>query len=559
MEYLKYKNIAEQNKQGIGEIVQDTLTRLKTAQSTYPNLIMEVVKSGRLEEQIALAQKEAMTSSRSNPEARTSDSAGAYFLNEDVIGGSREPDVIDYTNRLGSLVVPGWSKSLQKLKLSPGIGFVEAPPLYRRLIDQGLRDEKLTVNYTAPFGTSDSRKGIKSIMDSRIDPEGDFFPDDGVFVTEGATEGIDLFMETVARLYPSSRVIFLGLSYYTGPFSAQQKGLTADRLMANPINVGEDTRFFPSVEEITSSLPKDTRALVLTMPNNPNGETYSDSEMQKLVRLAKETGCMILFDGIFENMYFDERENFRSRPLQIAAENGSLDRIVVVDSLSKTKNLPGERIGFIASTNREFSDTLTDVVLSRRCNPRLILGPLLRFEGLARQMRALQTDYPEIPLRALVDRVMGKGSFPFDKRGFEEMYRQWNNWNEEVMRYYASNLEIVRQVLKGEISGSSPDEAAFNTFVRTITPGKGVNNMDYLAKLMFTLGTYTQVGPCFGLSQKIWDEQLGIWSRITYACSRKDLTEALIRLVTFSRYYAEKNFGDPDKFPTLQISYDNLI
>jgi len=559
MEYLKFRNVVEENKKGIKETVDDALSRLKLAQQTYPKLIMEVVRSGNLERQLSLAEEEADSSSRTNPNNDSSKSAGAYFLNEDVIGGSREVDVIDYTNRLGSSLVPNWKPAEQKLKLSPGIGLIEAPSLYRRLINQGLKNDRLTINYTAPFGTSDARKGIKSIMDSRIDPEGDFFPDTGVFVTEGATEGVDLFMETMAQLYPGSRVVFLGLSYYTGPFSAAQKGLVADRLITNPVDIGAQTRFFPSVDEIARSLPIDTKALVLTMPNNPNGETYGNQEMQRLIRLAKERGCLILFDGIFENMYFDQQNNYRSRPLQIAAADNSLDRIVTVDSLSKTRNLPGERIGFIASTNQKFVDTLTDVVLSRRCNPRLVLGPLLSFEGLARKTKALQANYPQTSLTTLVDYAMAKGSFPFDKKEFEQMYNQWDSWDQEVMKYYTSNLELVRTILKGEVSGWSPDDAAFNTFVRAIPPGKNANSMDYLAKLMFTLATYTQVGPCFGLSQRTWDNQLGIWSRITYACSRNDLTEALIRFITFTRYYAEKNFGDPNRFPVLKISYDNLI
>ena len=83
--------------------------------------------------------------------------------------------------------------------------------------------------------------------------------------------------------------------------------------------------------------------------------------------------------------------------------------------------------------------------------------------------------------------------------------------------------------------------------------------MDFLAKFMYTMATYTQVGPCFGISQTCWDKNLGIWPRVTYASSREDLIEALQRLVVFSRFYQEKNFGDPNKFPIIKINVIIII
>lgn len=171
----------------------------------------------------------------------------------------------------------------------------------------------------------------------------------------------------------------------------------------------------------------------------------------------------------------------------------------------------------------------------------------------------MQLQSPKISLSRIINTVLEKSSFPWDKTNFERMYRNWDIWETEIMRFYQDNLEIVRRVLDGSIDASSLDEAAFNTFVRLNGLDKGTNNIDFLAKLMFTLATYTQIGPCFGISQKTWDNQLGIWPRITYACSRTDLIEGLIRLITAARFYSEKNFGDPNRFPVLNICYEDQI
>lgn len=556
MEKLRFTEVKKANQEGIKPTVEKALDRLAMAQRVYPKMILETVSSGNLSRQVDLAYQEAQENPRASTENPMSNSAGAYFLNEDVIGGSREGDVLVYTNAQNETA--GIKPRTQKLKLGPGIGFIEAPSLYRRLKTAGLQNPNLTLNYTAPFGTSETRKGIKAIVDSKIDPEGSFIPDDGVFLTRGATEAIDLFMSSISTIKPGSRVVFLGLSYYTGPFSGMQKGLAIDRLMANPLTTSNETKFFPTPEQISLSIPVDTKALVLTMPNNPNGEIYSTGDLTKIIKLAKERNILILFDAIFENMYFDEKENYKSRVLQTASELGALDNIIIVDSLSKTMNFPGERIGYIATTNRNVVEALTNIVLARTCNPPLTLEPVLQFEGLARKIKTLQVQSPNTRLETIIDKAANVSS-PFSKDALLKMYVEWNSWNKEVLQFYKGNLEIVKAVLNGSVDAGSPDAAAFNTFIKPSGLPKGTNNMDYLAKLMFTLATYTQVGPCFGLSQKIWDQKLGVWPRITYACSREDLTEGLVRLVTFTKFYAELNFGDPNKFPVLNLSYDNQI
>lgn len=557
MEKLRFTDIRIANQEEIKPTVEKALDGLAVAQKLYSQMILEVVSSGNLSRQIDLAYSEAQRNSRTSTANRLADSAGAYFLNEDIIGGSREKDVLTYTNTLGEKI--GIPSRAQKLKLGPGIGLIQPPSLYTKLKAWGVDNADLILNYSAAGGTSETRKGIKAIVDSKIDPEGDFFPDDGVFLTDGATEAIDLFMEAIATLKPNSRVVFLGLSYYTGPFSAMQKGLAIDRLMANPVEISNETKFFPTPKQIATSLPRDTTALVLTMPNNPNGEVYSSTDLAKIIRFAKEGNILILFDAIFENMYFDEKDNNQSAVLRVAYVLGALDNIVIVDSLSKTMNFPGERVGYVATTNRSIADAFTNIVIARRCNPQLTLEPILQFEGLARKIKRMQLESPSARLESIIDKLLNGRNYPFDKNTLLEMYTEWNRWNEEVLRFYKGNLEITKALLYNSVDGSSPDKAAFNTLVRLSGLPEGTNNMDYLAKLMFCLATYTQVGPCFGLSQKIWDENLGVWSRITYACSRKDLIEGLTRLIIFTRFYAERNFGDPNKFPVLQISYDKQI
>lgn len=552
MKELYIQQVREKNKLPLKEQIGEALARVKTIQQTYPQIILEAVNSGYLSRQMKLADEELRGDVLCNP---NSVAAGAYFANEDVIGGSRVPDSLEQFNRSGEKNIPGWTQFTMKNKLGPGIGYTVAPNCYFDLLKLGAKNPNLSLNYNAPFGSPFTRKGVKKIMDSRIDPESDIFSEDGVFVSAGATEGVDIALEAVSKLRPNSRVVFLGLSYYTGPFTASNKGLYIDRLIKNPLTGAGRTEFFPTSLEVKQSLPSDTSTLVFTSPNNPNGETYRPEDLKQIFQTAKEKNLFIVFDAIFENMYFDESQNYRSEFLQIAAEQGVLERVIAIDSLSKTKNLAGDRIGFLATTNDQVKQAITQIVLARICNPRLCLEPLLYFEGCARQIMALREKSLSEPL---VEKAIGPNP-PFTKDQFIKWFKEWQRWNGETQKYYQGNLEIVRAVLDGSILQWSPDQAAFNTFVRMSGVDLGANSMDWLAKLMFTTATYTQVGPCFGLSQDLWDTKFGIWPRITYACSRDDLTEGLGRLLTFTKFYAERNFGDPNKFPILNISYDKQI
>lgn len=559
MEYLKIYQVIEANKTGVQPAIDAALRRLEKSQKNYPRLITAVMQSNYLREQIDATYEAMAMDPNARPESSLAVGAGAYFLNENIIAGSREASVVENINRLGTQFVPGWQTQDQKIKLGPGIGFVEAPKVYRELIGLGLRKADLTVNYTAPFGNAETSNGIKKMMDSRIDPEGSYFPENGTFLTQGATEAIDLFMEAMSVVKPKSRIVFLGLSYYTGPYSAIQKDLVVDRLIANPLKQNGKTRFFPIAEEVKKSLPKDTSAVFLTSPNNPNGEVYPEAELRELIRFLKKENIFVLFDALFENMFFDRAENYQSRILQIANELGALDIIAVIDGISKTKNFPGERIGFLATTNQELATTLTNIVLARRCNPRLILGPLVQFEGLARQVQTIMKRSPSTKLRTAISQAMGIKEFPFNRNVFERKYKEWQGWEQEVLKFYQDNLALTRAILDSSIDAASPDQAAFNTFVKLKGLNSGTNCIDFLAKFMFTTATYTQIGPCFGVSQEVWDQQLGVWPRITYACGRKDLVEGLARLKVFSRVYEEEDLGNPSRFPVLDVNYRNQV
>lgn len=555
MEILRLSDVSEANRTGISPYINMALNRFRREQKLYTTMISDVAESDFIKTQIEKTLTDECRR-RTDLDDKLSTAAGVYFFNEDNLG-NRESEAVSYTNTLAERI--GLRTLQGKVKLGGGVGYIYPPGIYRKLTEEGINTERLIINYNAPGGTLDTRIGINAIVDTKIDPEGKFFPENGVFLINNAASGaIDVFMATVSKLRKNSRVVFLGLSYYQGPYSAVTKELEIERFIADPVLPGNQTRFLPTPDELTKKLPSDTSTIVLTQPNNPNGETYSYEELKKIIQLAKEKNIFIMFDAIFENMYFDEQKNYQSDVLKSANELGALDQIVVADSLSKTKNYAGERVGYIATTNEKFIYELEEIVMAGSCCARLTLEPLIQFEGLARKIKSLRAISPATKLDLILDKVAREAGIS-EKIAFLEMYTQWDEWGTQALQYYRDNLELTKAILKKSVDAGSPDTAAFNTLVRLNGPRKGTNNLDYLAKLLFTTAIYTQSGPCFGLSQARWDNELGIWPRVTYASSRKDITEGLIRLIAFNNYYVEKDFGNPNKFPVLNISYDKQI
>lgn len=538
--------VNEQTRQsGLQPVIDTALSRLEDMRPILKQTILGLVESGELDRRIRMAEAFSLRRGRTNPNSELSDGAGAYFLNEDIFRQVFMATMTDVT--------------LERLSLGPGVSLVEPPSFYARLLQIGQSISSLAVNYTAEGGTAPTTRAIKQIMDAKIDPRGDFFSEEAVYLTQGATESIEIFMEMLAQTNPQAEVLFLGLSYYTGPYAALQKGLQIARAVPQTIVISEQTRFFPSYEEVESALTPNTKAIALTLPNNPTGETYSDEEIRKILTLAKQRNILILLDCIFENLYFDDSRNYQSRFLQIAQELGALDRVVIADSLSKTQNIPGTRIGFLATTNGELKERLDNIIVARRCNPPLVEQPLIQFEGLARKIKAVRMQNPSLSLEKAIQTYMARDAYPFTADEFREMYGEWDNWNDTVKQYYADNLKIVKVVLQQVAQAGSPDEAAFNTFIKLAGIPLGTNSNDFLAKLMFTLSTYTQNGACFGLSQSQWDQYLGMWVRITYASNREELIEGLIRLIVFTEQYIELGLGDSSKYAVLPNNYERQI
>jgi aspartate aminotransferase len=101
--------------------------------------------------------------------------------------------------------------------------------------------------------------------------------------------------------------------------------------------------------QLDAALAKKPRVFLFNNPSNPTGMVYSKDEIGALADvIAKYPDTWIITDDIYNRMVFDGvgYHNF------VHARPELRDRVIFIDSLSKTYGMPGWRVGFMAGPER---------------------------------------------------------------------------------------------------------------------------------------------------------------------------------------------------------------
>jgi aspartate aminotransferase len=97
--------------------------------------------------------------------------------------------------------------------------------------------------------------------------------------------------------------------------------------------------------QLDATLAKKPKVFLFNNPNNPTGMVYTAAEIDALADVvAKYPDTWVITDDIYNRMVFDGigyRNFVHSRP-------ELRDRVIFIDSLSKTYGMPGWRVGFMA-------------------------------------------------------------------------------------------------------------------------------------------------------------------------------------------------------------------
>ena len=103
--------------------------------------------------------------------------------------------------------------------------------------------------------------------------------------------------------------------------------------------------FVPRIETLETLVDGNTKAILFNFPSNPTGATITVEQRDELLDFARRHNLWIISDEVYDRIiYGSEHVSFLGT---------GYDKLLLVNSFSKTFAMTGWRIGYILSTNLE--------------------------------------------------------------------------------------------------------------------------------------------------------------------------------------------------------------
>ena len=292
---------------------------------------------------------------------------------------------------------------------------------------------------------------------------------DNVMVTIGGVEGI--FMALMTILNPGDEVIIPDPAYtcYVG------QTLT---LGGVPVRVPlyEEHGFRLQAEDLEKAITPKTKAIVITYPSNPLGAVLDRADGEALAKVIEKHNIMVISDEVYEKIIFDGREHF-----SLAQIESIKDKVLVVNSLSKTYAMTGWRLGYVVGWDKDL------------------------MKHMFKMQQAVASCLPIFTMQAGADAINGP-----------------QDCVEDMRRQYERRRDLLYNGLK-EIPGMKPfrTEGSFCFFINI--KDFGVSSWEFSKELLVNAGVMTIAGTAFG-------EMGEGYLRICFANSDENILEGVKRI-----------------------------
>ncbi|MCK5076484.1 MAG: pyridoxal phosphate-dependent aminotransferase [Calditrichia bacterium] len=230
-----------------------------------------------------------------------------------------------------------------------GLGNPDLPPpkqiggVLKNIIE--MANTPKVFGYVPNAGLPDTRTAVAKFVSSEQHTE---ITSDHVVLTNGAAGALNILFRTI--LEPGDEIIcpapyFVEYKFYCDNFGGKFV----------PVNSTKDT-FELDFAAIEAAINENTRALIINSPNNPTGQIYSQTELEKLSKILTEYSnkynrpILLISDEPYRFLAYD---NSVVPPILPVYPNS-----IIINSFSKSLSLAGVRIGYII-VNPEIEESLT--------------------------------------------------------------------------------------------------------------------------------------------------------------------------------------------------------
>lgn len=206
-----------------------------------------------------------------------------------------------------------------------------------------------------------------------------------ILITSGSAEANFLLMWRLIE--KRDEIVFML------PNFLQMRGLVeAFGARVKPFFLKEKSNWQPDLDQLDESVNADTKAIILTNPNNPTGSILSPEAFSTVVAAARRADAWLVVDEIYQGSEL----NGTLTP----SFWGKYEKTIVTSGLSKAYGLPGLRVGWIVAppdlisslwTYKDYTSITISAVSDLLAQEALIPGN--RMKILARTREIIKFNY----------------------------------------------------------------------------------------------------------------------------------------------------------------------
>jgi aspartate/methionine/tyrosine aminotransferase len=320
------------------------------------------------------------------------------------------------------------------------------------------------VHYENPQGSPTLRAALAR---AKTGPNHTFDPDD-VVVTHGASGA--LAAAVLATIDPGDQVLLPEPTY----------SRYADLVIAaggRPVFVPTRPPDFHFDLDAIGAAARGVRLIVICNPCNPTGAVYTRAELQRVASIAEENQALLISDEAYDHIVYGPSQFVSMLDVEEAA-----DRLIYVQSFSKTYAMTGWRVGYLAAKS--------SVASACARVHRTLNGPV-------------NSAVQDAALAALA---------------------MAPEWTSHMLPEYEARRAMVLEYVRREQIQMAPPEGAFYAFV----PHPATITSAQMSEVALSHGVSVQPGSEFGPSGEGF-------LRLAFSVSREDLSVGLERLAAAMR------------------------
>ncbi|MCY6482912.1 pyridoxal phosphate-dependent aminotransferase [Clostridium aestuarii] len=202
-----------------------------------------------------------------------------------------------------------------------------------------LSDEKGIHRYMNNAGFTDVREKIAKSLEKE---SGIKLSSENIVMTVGAAGGLNVVLK--ALLNQGEEVIVFAPYFVEYNFYANNHG-------GKTVVVSPDTSTFePNLNELEKNITSNTKAVIINTPNNPTGVIYGEEKLKNIAMIVAKkedeygTDIFVISDQPYSEILYDD--------IKLPSILSIFNNAIIVNSFSKSLGLAGERIGYIAASNK---------------------------------------------------------------------------------------------------------------------------------------------------------------------------------------------------------------